>query len=85
MIARKTLGLPREILKLDPRNAAAMQVRGCALLMQKRAADALAPLQAAAQSLRDAETTRFSPWRCGKPDGPRRHYRGSSESHDAVG
>jgi tetratricopeptide (TPR) repeat protein len=33
-----------------------LQIRGCALLMQKRAADALAPLQAAAQSLRDAET-----------------------------
>jgi tetratricopeptide (TPR) repeat protein len=45
-----------EILKLDPRNGTALQVRGCALLMQKRAADALAPLQAAAQSLRDAET-----------------------------
>ena len=45
-----------EILKRDPRHGAALQVRGCALLMQKRAADALAPLQAAAQSLRDAET-----------------------------
>jgi len=44
------------LLKLDPRNGAALQVRGCALLMQKRAADAIAPLQAAAQSLRDAET-----------------------------
>ncbi len=45
-----------EILKLDPRNGAALQVRGSALLMQKRPADALAPLQVAAQSLRDAET-----------------------------
>jgi tetratricopeptide (TPR) repeat protein len=45
-----------EILKLDPRNGAALQVHGCALLMQKRAGEALAPLQAAAQSLRDAET-----------------------------
>jgi tetratricopeptide (TPR) repeat protein len=45
-----------EILKRDQRHSAALQVRGCALLMQKRAADALAPLQAAAQSLRDAET-----------------------------
>ena len=44
------------LLKLDPRNGAALQVRGCALLMQKRAADAIAPLQAAVQSLRDAET-----------------------------
>jgi Tfp pilus assembly protein PilF len=44
------------ILKLDPRNGAALQVRGCALLMQKRAGDAVAPLQAAAQSLRDGET-----------------------------
>jgi tetratricopeptide (TPR) repeat protein len=48
--------LADEILKLDSRNAAALQVRGCALLMQKRAVEALAPLQAAAQSLRDAET-----------------------------
>jgi tetratricopeptide (TPR) repeat protein len=45
-----------EILKLEPRNAAALQVRGCALLMQKRAAEALAPLQVAAQSLHDGET-----------------------------
>ena len=45
-----------EILKRDPRDGAALQVRGCALLMQKRAADAVAPLQAAARSLRDAET-----------------------------
>jgi tetratricopeptide (TPR) repeat protein len=45
-----------EILKREPRYGAALQVRGCALLMQKRAAEALGPLQAAAQSLRDAET-----------------------------
>jgi tetratricopeptide (TPR) repeat protein len=45
-----------EILRRDPRNGAALQVRGCALLMQKRAADALASLQAAAQTLRDGET-----------------------------
>jgi tetratricopeptide (TPR) repeat protein len=45
-----------DILKRDPRHGAALQVRGCALLMQKRAADALAPLQTAAQSLRDGET-----------------------------
>jgi len=45
-----------DILKSDPRHGAALQVRGCALLMQKRAADALAPLQAAAQTLRDGET-----------------------------
>ena len=45
-----------EILKLDQCNSAALQVRGCALLMQKRAADAVAPLQAAAQSLRDGES-----------------------------
>jgi len=45
-----------EILKCDPRHGAALQVRGCALLMQKRAADALAPLQWAAQSLRNGES-----------------------------
>jgi tetratricopeptide (TPR) repeat protein len=45
-----------EVLKADPRHAKALHIRGCALLMQKRAADAVAPLQAAAQTLRDAET-----------------------------
>jgi tetratricopeptide (TPR) repeat protein len=45
-----------DILQTDPSHAQALQIRGCALLMQKRAADAIAPLQAAAQSLRDAET-----------------------------
>jgi tetratricopeptide (TPR) repeat protein len=45
-----------EILKVHPGQPQALQVRGCALLMQKRAADAIAPLQAAAQSLRDGET-----------------------------
>ena len=48
--------LADEILKLDPRSGAALQIRGCALLMQRRATDALGPLQAAAQRLRDAET-----------------------------
>jgi tetratricopeptide (TPR) repeat protein len=45
-----------EILKTEPRHGQALQIRGCALLMQRRAADAITPLQAAAQSLRDAET-----------------------------
>jgi tetratricopeptide (TPR) repeat protein len=48
--------IAEEILKFDPRNAAALQVRGAALLMQKRARDAVGSLQAAAQSLRDGET-----------------------------
>lgn len=48
--------IAEEVLKFDPRNGAALQVRGAALLMQKRASDAVAPLQAAAQSLRDGET-----------------------------
>jgi tetratricopeptide (TPR) repeat protein len=45
-----------EILKRDPCHGAALQMRGSALLMQRRAADALAPLQAAAQRLRNGET-----------------------------
>jgi len=45
-----------EILKTEPGQPQALQVRGCALLMQKRAADAIAPLQAAAHNLRDGET-----------------------------
>jgi tetratricopeptide (TPR) repeat protein len=48
--------IAEEILQFDPRNGAALQVRGAALLMQRRAGDAVAPLQAAAQSLRDGET-----------------------------
>jgi tetratricopeptide (TPR) repeat protein len=48
--------IAEEILQVDPRNGIALQVRGCALLMQKRAGDAVASLQAAAQSLRDGET-----------------------------
>jgi len=48
--------IAEEILRFDPRNAAALQVRGCALMMQKRAGDAVAPLQAAAQGLRDGES-----------------------------
>jgi Flp pilus assembly protein TadD len=45
-----------EILKVHPGRPPVLQVRGCALLMQNHAADAIAPLQAAAQSLRDGET-----------------------------
>jgi tetratricopeptide (TPR) repeat protein len=45
-----------EILKNDPRHAQALHIRGCVLLMHKRPADAIAPLEAAALSLRDPET-----------------------------
>jgi tetratricopeptide (TPR) repeat protein len=48
--------IAEEILQFDPRNGAALQVRGAALLMQKRAGDAVVPLLAAAHSLRDGET-----------------------------
>jgi tetratricopeptide (TPR) repeat protein len=44
------------ILKGDPRRAQAMHILGCALLMQNRAADAIAPLEDAARALRDPET-----------------------------
>lgn len=47
--------IANEILNMDPRQPQALLVRGCALLMQKRSADAVAPLQAATQSLRDGE------------------------------
>jgi tetratricopeptide (TPR) repeat protein len=45
-----------EILKHDPHYAQALHIRGCVLLMRKRFADAIAPLEAAALSLRDPET-----------------------------
>lgn len=44
------------ILKTNPRHGGALYVLGCALVMQGRAADAIAPLEGAARELRDAET-----------------------------
>jgi tetratricopeptide (TPR) repeat protein len=48
--------IAERILKSDPRRAQALHILGCALLMQDRAADAIAPLQDAARILRDPET-----------------------------
>jgi tetratricopeptide (TPR) repeat protein len=45
-----------EILKTDPQHAQALRVCGCALMMQGRAADAVAPLKSAARKLRHPET-----------------------------
>jgi tetratricopeptide (TPR) repeat protein len=47
--------IAHQILKIDPRRAQALHVLGCALLMQDRAADALAPLEEAARASRDPE------------------------------
>jgi tetratricopeptide (TPR) repeat protein len=47
--------IARDILKRDARNARALQIFGVALLMQGRAEDAVAPLESAAGSRRDAE------------------------------
>jgi Flp pilus assembly protein TadD len=44
------------ILKTEPRHAKALHVLGCALLMQDRIADAVAPLEEAARASRDPET-----------------------------
>src|SRR5581483_6149774 len=44
-----------EILKSDPKQASALHILGCAVLMQGRAEDALAPLEAAARQRRDPE------------------------------
>jgi tetratricopeptide (TPR) repeat protein len=44
------------ILRADPRHAEALRIRGAALLMQNRAADAATALQGAASGLHDAET-----------------------------
>jgi tetratricopeptide (TPR) repeat protein len=48
--------IAERILKSDPRRAQALHILGCALLMQDRAADAIAPLEDAARTLRDPET-----------------------------
>ncbi len=48
--------IARQILKTDPRRAPALHILGGALLMQDRAADAVASLEDAARALRDPET-----------------------------
>src|SRR5215472_12297109 len=48
--------IAHQILKIDPRRAQALHILGCALLMQDRSADALAPLEEAARATRDPET-----------------------------
>jgi Flp pilus assembly protein TadD len=45
-----------EVLRSDPRNARALQAFGCALLMQGRPKDAVAPLEQAARGRHDPET-----------------------------
>jgi tetratricopeptide (TPR) repeat protein len=48
--------IAQQILQTDPRRAQALHILGGALLMQDRAADAIASLEAAARALRDPET-----------------------------
>ena len=43
------------VLKAQPRDARALQILGCAVLMQGRAAEAIAPLETAARIAHDAE------------------------------
>jgi len=45
-----------DVLRTDPQHAKALHVRGCALIMQGRAADAVPPLEIAARKLRHPET-----------------------------
>jgi tetratricopeptide (TPR) repeat protein len=47
--------IAQDLLETDPRHHKALHILGCALLMQGRAADAIAPLESAARSLHDAE------------------------------
>jgi tetratricopeptide (TPR) repeat protein len=47
--------LAGDLLKADPRHARALHLFGCALLMQGRAEDAIAPLESAARGRHDAE------------------------------
>jgi tetratricopeptide (TPR) repeat protein len=44
-----------EVLKANPRDSRALHILGCALVMQGRAGDAIAPLEAAAHRERDPE------------------------------
>jgi tetratricopeptide (TPR) repeat protein len=44
-----------DVLKAEPRHAQALHIFGCALLMQGRSQDAIAPLETAARELRDPE------------------------------
>lgn len=44
-----------EVLKIEPRDARALRVLGCAVLMQGRAAEAISPLETAARICHDAE------------------------------
>ena len=48
--------IAEQILKSEPRRPQALHILGCALLMQDRAADAIAPLDDAVRALRDPET-----------------------------
>ncbi len=48
--------IAQQILKRELRHPQALHVLGCALLMQDRASDAVAPLQDAVRALRDPET-----------------------------
>lgn len=45
--------IARHVLQADPRQAQALHIFGCALLMQGRAGDAIAPLEAAARGRHD--------------------------------
>jgi tetratricopeptide (TPR) repeat protein len=48
-------GICEEVLKADPRHAQALHILGCALMMQGRSQDAIAPLETAARELRDPQ------------------------------
>ena len=51
-----------DVLKVDPRHTRALHLFGCALLMQGRTEDAIAPLESAARGrfwLRPSEAARF--------------------------
>src|SRR5262249_39029601 len=48
--------IAREILKDNPRHQRALQLYGCALLMQGKAREAIAPLEEASRGRHDAES-----------------------------
>jgi protein O-GlcNAc transferase len=53
--ARLAQRICEDVLKAEPRHAQALHIFGCALLMQGRSQDAIAPLETAARELRDPE------------------------------
>ena len=65
--------IAQDILKADPRHGKALHVLGCALLMQGRAQEAVAPLESAARGGTIRRSKLSLPWRRSKAAGRTTH------------